>query len=124
MPTLKVGFGGVMGINQDALAKAVGRAIAYQRQQRGMTQEDVAERLQIGMEAVSRMERGIVVPTIVRLAELAQIFGCELTDLLRETSSRPLEQAVRLAHQLEQLTDDDRQWVTDTMTDLMSRLIR
>ena len=94
------------------------------RKQRGMTQEEVAERLQIGMEAVSRMERGIVVPTIVRLAELAQIFGCELTDLLRETSSRPLEQAVRLAHQLEQLTDDDRQWVTDTMTALMSRLIR
>ena len=113
-----------MDINQDALAKAVGRAIAYQRQQRGMTQEEVAERLQIGMEAVSRMERGIVVPTIVRLAELAQIFECELTDLLRETSSRPLEQAVRLAHQLEQLTDDDRQWVTDTMTALMSRLIR
>lgn len=46
-----------MDINQDALAKAVGRAIAYQRQQRGMTQEEVAERLQIGMEAVSRMER-------------------------------------------------------------------
>ncbi|MBP4033003.1 helix-turn-helix transcriptional regulator [Aeromonas sp. PrichA-15] len=114
----------MMDINQDALAKAVGRAIAYQRQQRGMTQEEVAERLQIGMEAVSRMERGIVVPTIVRLAELAQIFGCELTDLLRETSSRPLEQAVRLAHQLEQLTDDDRQWVTDTMTALMSRLLR
>ncbi|MCR6737294.1 helix-turn-helix domain-containing protein [Aeromonas dhakensis] len=114
----------MMDINQDTLAKAVGRTIAYQRQQRGMTQEEVAERLQIGMEAVSRMERGIVVPTIVRLAELAQIFGCELTDLLRETSSRPLEQAVRLAHQLEQLTDDDRQWVTDTMTALMSRLIR
>ncbi len=101
-----------------------GQSTAYQRQQQGMTQEEVAERLQIGMEAVSRMERGIVVPTIVRLAELAQIFGCELTDLLRETSSRPLEQAVRLAHQLEQLTDDDRQWVTDTMTALMSRLIR
>lgn len=48
-----------MDINQDALAKAVGRAIAYQRQQRGMTQEEVAERLQIGMEAVSRMERGL-----------------------------------------------------------------
>jgi len=124
MSTFKVESGGVMDINQDTLAKAVGRAIAYQRQQRGMTQEEVAERLQIGMEAVSRMERGIVVPTIVRLAELAQIFGCELTDLLRETSSRPLEQAVRLAHQLEQLTDDDRQWVTDTMTALMSRLIR
>ena len=90
----------------------------------GVDHSEVAERLQIGMEAVSRMERGIVVPTIVRLAELAQIFGCELTDLLRETSSRPLEQAVRLAHQLEQLTDDDRQWVTDTMTALMSRLIR
>ncbi|CAD7520588.1 transcriptional regulator [Aeromonas hydrophila] len=113
-----------MDINQDALAKAVGRAIAYQRQQRGMTQEEVAERLQIGMEAVSRMERGIVVPTIVRLAELAQIFGCELTDLLRETSPRPQEQAIILSQQLATLSNDDRQLVMEMMTTLIGRLVR
>ena len=65
-------------INSEALAKSVGKAIGRQRQQAGLTQEQVAEHLKIGMEAVSRMERGLVVPTVVRLAELAQLFGCEL----------------------------------------------
>jgi transcriptional regulator with XRE-family HTH domain len=42
----------------------------------------VAEHLSIGLEAVSRMERGLVVPTIVRLAELAQLFDCDIAELL------------------------------------------
>jgi Predicted transcription factor, homolog of eukaryotic MBF1 len=114
----------MMNINQQELAISVGKAIARQRQLRNLTQEEVAERLDIGMEAVSRMERGIVVPTIVRLAELAQIFDCELADLLRETSPRPTEQAVILSQQLSQLSSEDRQMVMEIMTSLMSRLIR
>ncbi len=70
-------------INLELLAKSVGKAISHKRTQAGFTQEHVAEHLNIGMEAVSRMERGIVVPTVVRLAELAQLFGCELADFLR-----------------------------------------
>ncbi|WP_423055760.1 hypothetical protein [Aeromonas hydrophila] len=52
------------------------------------------------MEAVSRMERGIVVPTVVRLAELCSAVGCELADFLRETSNRPTEQGIVLSQQL------------------------
>ena len=78
----------------------MGKAIGRQRQQAGLTQDQVAEHLNIGMEAVSRMERGIVVPTIARLAELAQLFGCELADLLRETSPRPTEQGIVLGQKL------------------------
>lgn len=111
-------------INQDELARLVGKAIAHQRQQRGLTQEAVAERLEIGMEAVSRMERGVVVPTIVRLAELAHIFDCELVDLLRETSPRPQEQAIILSQQLATLNNDDRQLVMGMMTALIGRLVR
>ncbi|WP_438402794.1 helix-turn-helix domain-containing protein, partial [Aeromonas veronii] len=87
-------------INFEQLAKNVGKAIGRQRNQVGFTQEQVAEHLNIGMEAVSRMERGIVVPTVVRLAELAQLFGCELADFLRETSNRPTEQGIVLSQQL------------------------
>lgn len=81
-------------INLELLAKSVGKAISHKRIQAGFTQEQVAEHLEIGMEAVSRMERGIVVPTVVRLAELAQLFGCELADFLRETSNRPTSRAL------------------------------
>lgn len=109
-------------INVSELGKSVGLAIARQRQRCGLTQEAVAEQLNIGMEAVSRMERGLVVPTVIRLAELAQIFDCELTDLLRETSTRPLEQGIILARQLAQLSAEDRSLLLETMARLVERL--
>ncbi|WP_322862037.1 helix-turn-helix domain-containing protein [Aeromonas allosaccharophila] len=104
------------------LAKTVGRAIARQRQQAGLTQEQVAEHLDIGMEAVSRMERGVVVPTIVRLAELAQLFECELADFLRESSNRPTEQGIVLSQQLAKLDEADRAWLLETIARLVARL--
>ncbi|MDM5065679.1 helix-turn-helix domain-containing protein [Aeromonas salmonicida] len=108
--------------NTKQLAKSVGKAIARQRQQAGLTQDQVAEHLDIGMEAVSRMERGIVVPTVVRLAELAQLFGCELADFLRETSNRPTEQGLVLSQQLTRLDEADRALLLETITRLVTRL--
>lgn len=73
----------------------------------------VAEHLSIGLEAVSRMERGLVVPTIVRLAELAQLFDCDIAELLRESSNRPTEKGVVLAHHLARLNSADRSGLVD-----------
>ena len=109
-------------INFELLAKRVGKAIARQRQLAGLTQEQVAERLEIGGAAISRMERGLVVPTIVRLAELAELFGCELADLLRETSNRPTEQGIVLSQQMAGLDDVDRKLLLNIITSLVSRL--
>jgi len=111
-------------INFEQLAKSVGKAIGRQRNQAGFTQEQVAEHLSIGMEAVSRMERGIVVPTVVRLAELAQLFDCELADFLRETSNRPTEQGIVLSQQLARLDDADRTLLLETVERLVERLAR
>lgn len=109
-------------INIDELAKAVGRAIARQRQKAGYNQERVAEHLNIGLEAVSRMERGLVVPTIVRLAELAQLFNCDITELLRESSNRPSEQGVVLAQHLSRLNAADRTMLLELIERLSERL--
>ena len=100
----------------------MGKAIGRQRQQAGLTQDQVAEHLSIGMEAVSRMERGLVVPTVVRLAELAQLFGCDLADFLRETSNRPTEQGIVLSQQLAKLDTADRELVLEVVDKLVVRL--
>lgn len=113
-----------MSINTKELAQSVGKAIARQRQQAGLTQEAVAEQLGIGMEAISRMERGIVVPTVLRLAELAQLFGCGLADFLRETSPRPTEQGIVLSQKLARLDSADRALLLETVDRLVERLAR
>ncbi|QLF94885.1 helix-turn-helix transcriptional regulator [Pseudomonas sp. ABC1] len=106
------------------LADVVGRAIARQRVRCKLSQEQVAERLGIGSEAVSRIERGIVMPNIERLAELAEIFGCETAELLTEASARAEDQARHLHSLLAILDKDDRQLVMGVVESLVERLAR
>ena len=106
------------------LAELVGQAIARQRSRCKLSQEQVAEKLGIGSEAVSRIERGIVMPNIERLVELAAIFGCETADLLTEGSSRPEDQARRLYDLLSTLDTSDRTLVMGMVEGLVERLGR
>ena len=106
------------------LAELVGQAIARQRSRCKLSQEQVAEKLGIGSEAVSRIERGIVMPNIERLVELAGIFGCETADLLTAGSSRPEDQARRLYDLLSTLDTGDRALVMDVVERLVDRLGR
>lgn len=106
------------------LAGVVGRAIARQRSRSELTQEEVAERLGIGNEAVSRIERGIVMPNIERLVDLASIFGCEAADLLTEASVRPEDQTRRIYDLLLPLNTADRLLLMEIMENLAERLGR
>lgn len=106
------------------LAIAVGRAIAKRRTASGLTQERVAERLGIGVEAMSRIERGKALPTVLRLSELAEIFQCNISDLLTETSSRATDQANYLARLLSKLDNADRTMVVEIVETLAVRLER
>ncbi|WP_024302907.1 helix-turn-helix domain-containing protein [Pseudogulbenkiania sp. MAI-1] len=106
----------------DQLAKTVGKAIARHRQARNLTQEEVAELLGIGNEAVSRMERGLVMPTVARLVELAQVFQCEAADLLTEVSTRAVDQAKYLERLLSRLDNQDRAMVVAMVETLTGRL--
>lgn len=109
-------------INQSHLADIVGRAIAKQRIRKGLTQETVAERLGIGNEAVSRIERGVVLPNIGRLLAFAAIFECGAAELLTEVSPQPDDQMRRLHDLLSTLSAHDRQLVMDVVERLVEHL--
>lgn len=109
-------------INQKQLAEQVGRAIARQRSACGLTQEQVAVRLGVGYEAVSRIERGIVMPNIARLLEFAQVFGCEVAQLLTDVSPLVDDQAARMGRMLEALDPSDRQLLVEVLERLVERL--
>ena len=103
------------------LSKQVGLTIAKYRQQSGLTQNEVAEKLNIGYEAVSRMERGIVMPTVERLVELAEIFNCEAADLLTQSSNRVEDQSAQIKSLLSDLGEQDRLLLLDIITKLVNR---
>ncbi|WP_150740588.1 MULTISPECIES: helix-turn-helix domain-containing protein [Pandoraea] len=110
--------------NSDELQIAIGRTIARQRLASGLTQDEVAERLGVGLEAVSRMERGKVVPTVARLFELAEVFQCDAADLLTDASIRPSDQASHLSRLLSKLTSSDREMMVEVIERLSARLAR
>lgn len=65
------------------MRKLVGRNFARLRQEKGLTQEAVAERSGISQQYLSGLERGQRNPTVITLHELAQALGVSHVDLVR-----------------------------------------
>lgn len=63
--------------------------LAQARRQRGLSQWDVAEALDVSRQAVSRWETGAAAPTTDNLIRLSQLYGVSLDALIR---SEPLPQ--------------------------------
>ncbi|MCL2065020.1 MAG: helix-turn-helix domain-containing protein [Candidatus Cloacimonetes bacterium] len=60
----------------------VGKQIASLRKKNGLTQEELAEKLDISAQAISKWENGHTLPETMQLPFLAQIFGCSIDSIL------------------------------------------
>lgn len=60
-----------------------------------MTQEELAEKLGVGHQALSRIENGVMAPKMDRLPLLAKCLKCTVSDLFR-TDRDSAEYAMRL----------------------------
>ena len=69
--------------NFDAINyKKMGKFIAELRKEKKMTQEELAQKIPIGRQAVSKWERGISIPDASTLIILSKIFGVTINDIL------------------------------------------
>lgn len=60
----------------------IGELICTLRKEKGLTQVQLAERLNVSDKAVSKWERGLGCPDVSLLARLSQVFAVELEKLL------------------------------------------
>lgn len=104
------------------LFKSIGRTLAQRREAKALTQDQVSEALGIGTEAVSRMERGITMPTVQRLAELAEVYDCGIDELLIASSVRTGDQAELISQILQTLPEADRAMIVDVVQNIAARL--
>ncbi|MCH5277401.1 MAG: helix-turn-helix transcriptional regulator [Desulfovibrionaceae bacterium] len=99
--------------------------IALRRKKAGLTQAQVAEKISVEKETVSRLESGKISLTVDRLQQLALIFGCSLTDLLNAPDASIEQQAKTLADMLRPLSVEEREavmrFVGDVVRLFMSR---
>ena len=68
----------------DPLAVEIGVAIATRRQERGLSQAELAAALACDRSAVSRWEMGLRLPTVPHLMAIGQVLGCGARALLPE----------------------------------------
>ena len=104
------------------LFKSIGRTLAQRREARGLTQDPVAEALEVGAEAVSHMEREITMPIVQRLAELAKVYDCGIDELLIACSTRTNDQAERISQILQTLPETDRAMIVEVVQKIAERL--
>jgi transcriptional regulator with XRE-family HTH domain len=78
-------------INGQELRAVLGRGIRFYRKQRRLSQADLAERANISITFLSKIERGIKFPTSDSLSGIANGLGVEVYELFRRDDS-PVEQ--------------------------------
>lgn len=65
--------------------------LAALRKRAGLSQGDVAERLNVSRQAVSRWETGLTVPATDNLSRLGRLYGVTLDELLSYSAALPPE---------------------------------
>ena len=82
--------------------RAVGKTIATLRQNRNMTQQQLAATLSVSHQAVSKWENGAALPDVQTLMEISRLFGITMEQLLsgeippeRLENKSPLEEPIR-----------------------------
>ena len=88
--------------------KVIGKSLQKQRLKTGYSQEEVADRLGITPKSYGDYERGDATPDILRLIRIAEIFQCQIEELLTGISSKPDDQAKQIAILLQGVKRIDR----------------
>jgi transcriptional regulator with XRE-family HTH domain len=95
------------------LAKRLGGNIAARRKARRWSQEELAERLGVASETVSRFERGATLPSLLTLQRLGSKLRTPIADLLAEALAAPDDQAATISTWISELPPRDREFLLD-----------
>ena len=66
------------------MLQSIGQTIKKLRKERNLTQEELAEQLNVTAQAVSKWENGTSDPSTSNLFALAKLFGVSVEDLLKD----------------------------------------
>ena len=98
------------------MASVVGGNISARRKLLGYTQAELAEKLNMGPDSLSRIEKGVVAPRFQRLGDIAAALDCPIAELFM--TDKPL-----LSVNLEIVADMLRPLPPDAQEDLLYLMI-
>jgi transcriptional regulator with XRE-family HTH domain len=85
---------GINTLNQDALKSIIAANIADLRKKSGMTQQDLAAKLNYTDKAISKWERGESIPDVIVLKQIADMFHVTVDYLLSDVHEEAEESTV------------------------------
>jgi transcriptional regulator with XRE-family HTH domain len=106
--------------------KEVGQRIKLLRQDRGMTQVELAARLELSQSNLSAIERGARGVTVNQLVRIANGLGASSDEILfdkkaPETGARPRKKLMRRLRRVEELTEADQRILLQLLDGLLMR---
>lgn len=75
-------FCAMINVRDDKLLFTFGRHFAALRKSKGLSQEKLANSADVSLSQISRIERGIINPTLSTLSALSKALGIPLKELL------------------------------------------
>lgn len=102
--------------------KSLGARIQQYRKSKGLTQEDIADRMRCSLTYISKLENGKASCNLDRLLELCDLLECDAADLLlgiNMGSNRYLDP--ELQQMIAQLTPDDKELLCAMMEVMIRR---
>lgn len=104
---------------QDSPSQTVklGANIRSRRKELGLTQEQLAEKIGVGHQALSRIENGSMAPKMDRLPALAYALQCTVSDLFRDEAYS--DYAIRLTDLLSGLSDKKQEYIYQHLSSLV-----
>lgn len=96
----------------------LGKNVAMRRKALALTQLQLAERLGVETETISRLERGTNLPSLQRLASLSEALEIPVADLLSQSVSTRSDQALMIERWLVPLTTRERRFVVESIRQL------
>lgn len=104
------------------IAAEIGAAIKAKRLETGLSQDRLAELLDVGPETVSRVERGTVMTTIPKLVEFANALGCPVEALIPRANGSRLSGGAEIAEMLKSLSKSDARFVVEVVEKMVVHL--
>ena len=105
----------LQGLKPPRPVSAHRRTIARWRTAHGITQEALAQAINIDPMTISRFERGITLPSLVTICELAAVFDVSMAQLLGDVPPQNSGDVQVIAALLKNFSGGEREFVIDTL---------
>jgi transcriptional regulator with XRE-family HTH domain len=102
-------------VSRKPVATRLSQNISARRRELGLTQAQLAERLGVDTETLSRFERGKHVPSLLTLERLAVLLLVTVADLLAEEPKKAEQDALIITSWLSGLNAEDKAFATSLL---------